>query len=75
MNIQKILTDMPYEILEIIFFNLEAKDFVNLSKTYNKKINYILDSNNKYFWKIKFNTDYNYKFNKFGIFPIYIKII
>jgi hypothetical protein len=73
MEIQKCLTNMPCEILELIFINISHSDFKNLFKIYNKKIYNVLNYKNKYFWTNKFNIDFYYiKNNKFGDNLLYV---
>ena len=73
MEIQKCLTDMPCEILELIFINISHSDFKNLFKINNKKIYNVLNYKNKYFWTNKFNIDFYYiKNNKFGNNLLYV---
>lgn len=67
------LTDLPNEILELIFININPNDLKKLLKINNKKIYNILNTKNKYFWTNKFNNDFYYiKNNKFGDILLYV---
>lgn len=67
------LTDLPNEILELIFININPNDLKKLLKINNKKIYNILNTKNKYFWTNKFNIDFYYiKNNKFGDILLYV---